>query len=81
LLFPAGGGSKGFFVSADRADVVLSGALQVFDSTDMKSPDAVTEERWLKHTLEFARNELKEHVKQINEFLAGGRNLKEKSPP
>ncbi len=81
LLFPVGGGSTGFFANADRTDMFLSGALQVFDSRDMKSPDAVTEERWLKHTLEFARNELKEHVKEINEFLAGRGNLTKKSQP
>jgi hypothetical protein len=49
-----------------------------FDSTDMKSPEAVTKERWLKHTPEFAGDELKKHVKQINELLAGGRKLKAK---
>src|SRR6266566_524903 len=50
----------------------------VFDSTDMKSPDAGSEERWLEHTMEFAWNELDRHVRQINEFLKGSRNLGKK---
>ena len=53
----------------------------VFDSTDVKSPDAATEERWLKHTMEFAWDELNSHIKQINEFLEGNKNLKQKDQP
>ena len=49
-----------------------------FDSTEMKSPNAATEERWLKHTMEFAWSELNRHVKQIDEFLKGGKKLKKK---
>jgi hypothetical protein len=53
----------------------------VFESTAMQSSEAVTEARWVKHTMEFAWNELNRHVEQINEFLAGGRKLKKKYHP
>lgn len=52
-----------------------------FDSTEMKSPDTATEERWLKHTMEFAWSQLNRHVQQITEFLEDGRNPKKKTPP
>ncbi len=49
-----------------------------FDSTEMGSQDALTEERWLKYTMDFAWSELNRHVKLINEYLEGGRKLKKK---
>jgi len=45
----------------------------VFDSKEMNSPDEKTEERWIKNTMQLAWGAQESYVRNIMDFLEGGR--------